>query len=371
MFHEQARTWARLLIWLPLLALVACHPDDDDDSADDDTGWTDEDSDGFGIDDDCDDNDDTVYPGADDPCDDIDQDCDGIDGQDADADGFSTCQQDCDDANAEVHPLAEEQSNGIDDDCDGLIDEVTYPCDDPEQEVNDTAAEANSVESTDTVCGVVDPAGDMDFFVFEVGAYTRVDFDIDATDQGSELSPKVDVWSPDGISRRTGSVGTVDMVATSFFGEAGTYYVSVADMVETAGSMDHFYTLELTATSPCDWIESEHNGECQYANAVDKGLTSCGHIDADTDKDWLAFQVGPGETWTIDMASFAVGSTLKGQLTLVASDCTTELAHDDPTYPNDPTITYTFNSGGWYYLMLESDFYGTYDNGGYLLTFSQ
>ena len=364
--------WLRALLWLPLLTLVACYPDDDDDdSADDDTEWTDEDSDGFGVRDDCDDNDDTIYPGADDPCDEIDQDCDGIDGQNADGDEFSTCQQDCDDTNADIHPLAAEQSNGVDDDCDGLIDEITYPCDDPEQEVNDSPQQANALEPTDRVCGVIDPAGDTDWFVFDVDPYTLVEFDVDATVDGSELCPQIDIWSPDGVSRRTGTVGTSDPSLSSFFGLAGTHYVSMGDMVASAGSMDHFYTLNLTASSPCDATESEHNGECMYANNIGTDQVSCGHIEDDTDMDWFAFQVGSGETWTIDMDSFAVGSTLKGQLTLVGSDCATELAYDDPIYPNDPIITYTFNSGGWYYIMIESDFYGTYADGGYLLSMNQ
>jgi len=372
MTHDRIARWTRALCFLPLLALVACYPDDegdDDDSAE--PAWTDEDSDGFGVRDDCDDNDDTIYPGADDPCDDIDQDCDGIDGTNADGDDFSTCQQDCDDTNADIHPLAQEQSNGVDDDCDGLIDEVTYPCNDPEQEVNDTPDTANEIESTDTICGVIDPTGDVDVFVFDVDDYMLVEFDVDATDDGSELCPKIDIWSPDGVTRRTGTVGTSDPALSSFYGQSGTYYVSMADMIETAGSMDHFYTLNLTASSPCDFTESEHNGECAYANVIATGEVSCGYIDADTDKDWLGFQVGAGETWTIDMDSFAVGSTLMGQLTLVDSDCATELAYDDPTYPDDPIITYTFNNGGWYYLMVESDFYGTYDNGGYLIHMTQ
>jgi len=360
-------------LWMIIVALMllapGCHPDqqgDDDDSAD--PAWTDEDNDGFGVRDDCDDTDDTIWPGAPDECDGIDQDCDGIDGQDADADGFSTCQEDCDDTNADIYPLAEEVTNGEDDDCDGLIDEVTYPCDNPEAEPNDGPDEANTVALDDPVCGIIDTDGDADWFVFDVTAYTLIEFDIDASDDGSSLCPKIDVYSPDGVAQRTGTVGTTDPELSSFFGLAGTYYVAMADMVGTGSGMDHYYTLELVSSSPCTALEEENNDAYNYANLLSADDTTCGFIDNDTDKDWYRFQAADGETWTFDMDSFAVGSTLKGQLALYASDGSTQLALDDPTYPDDPIITFTFTADGWYYLRAESDFYGTYDNGGYLLT---
>ncbi len=369
----QDKTWWWLLAVVCSLALVGCpseEADDDDDDDDDTVQFEDLDGDGYGTAVDCDDTDNTIHPGADDPCDDIDQDCDGIDGQDADGDQFSTCAQDCDDNDDDIHPLAEEVSNGEDDDCDGLIDEVTYACEDPEIEPNDDATEANPIESTDTVCGVIDPAGDQDWFTFDLDAYTMVEFDVYATDDGSNLSPKIDVWSADGVSERTGSAGTMDMEITSFFGHAGTYYVSMADLTASGAGFDHYYTLHLTATQPCDVLESEPNGSNGEANPTTTSQVTCGHVDSDDDKDHFSFQVSAGETWTITVDSFAVGSTLKGQLTLFDTDGATELAYDDPTYPDDPIITHTFASGGLYYVMVESDFYGTYDSGGYLLSFN-
>ncbi len=55
----------------------------------------------------------------------IDQDCDGVDGQDGDGDGFASDAgggPDCDDANAAVHPGADEGCDGLDTDCDGAPD---------------------------------------------------------------------------------------------------------------------------------------------------------------------------------------------------------------------------------------------------------
>lgn len=76
---------------------------------------------------DCDDFDATVYPGApDDVGDDIDQNCDGLDGVDADADGYASLVSlgdDCDDADGTVHPgQLEVLGDAFDSDCDGEPD---------------------------------------------------------------------------------------------------------------------------------------------------------------------------------------------------------------------------------------------------------
>ena len=114
----------------------------------------------------------------------------------------------------------------------------------------------------------------------------------------------------------------------------------------------------------------EPNANDGQANPITTAQVTCGHVDSDDDKDYFSVQIGAGETWDITVDSFAVGSTLKGQLTLFDTDGVTELAYDDPTYPNDPIITHTFGAAGRYYLQVESDFYGTYDSGGYLLSFN-
>ena len=75
---------------------------------------------------DCDDADPLVNPLAIDPSvDGVDQDCDGLDGPDADSDGAAALLAggiDCDDGDPSVRPGLPEVCNGKDDDCDGLVD---------------------------------------------------------------------------------------------------------------------------------------------------------------------------------------------------------------------------------------------------------
>jgi len=73
---------------------------------------------------DCDDSAPLVNPDGDDSnaSDGIDSDCDGVDGTDADGDGYSTA-VDCDDSDPAVNPGATEVRDGLDQNCDGMCDE--------------------------------------------------------------------------------------------------------------------------------------------------------------------------------------------------------------------------------------------------------
>ncbi|MDP7114384.1 MAG: MopE-related protein, partial [Myxococcota bacterium] len=134
------------------------------DCDDNDASLTSYDLDGDGAstcDGDCDDNDPTRYPSAADSVGDgVDQNCDGLDGVDADhdgyasiasggndcndndgvmnpmdndGDGYSSCDGDCNDYYADIYPGAYEVPGDVtDNDCDGLVDEPSA-CDCPPQ----------------------------------------------------------------------------------------------------------------------------------------------------------------------------------------------------------------------------------------------
>ena len=86
------------------------------------------DADGYGAGVDCDDSDPLVNPGATDLVGDgIDNNCDGIDGVDADGDSYASLSSgggDCDDASALSFPGNPEICDGIDNDCLGGVDEL-------------------------------------------------------------------------------------------------------------------------------------------------------------------------------------------------------------------------------------------------------
>ena len=91
---------------------------------DEGTNNYDDDGDGYSENDgDCDDNDASVSPGSPEVMGDgIDQDCDGIDLDDADEDGWDAS-SDCDDSDPTIYPSATEMCNGLDNDCNGAVDD--------------------------------------------------------------------------------------------------------------------------------------------------------------------------------------------------------------------------------------------------------
>ncbi|MFH1464319.1 MAG: MopE-related protein [Pseudomonadota bacterium] len=126
---------------------------------DTDLDTVDDDGDGFSeAEGDCDDGSPSINPSATDIAgDDIDQNCDGVDGTDADRDGYASQSSggtDCDDHDAGIHPEASEVwYDGVDQDCDGGsdydqdrdgYDAAVFggaDCDDEEAATNPTAEE--------------------------------------------------------------------------------------------------------------------------------------------------------------------------------------------------------------------------------------
>jgi hypothetical protein len=137
---------------------------------------TDTDGDGSGDVQDCAPEDPAIYPGAaDTPGDGVDQNCDGVDGTDADGDGFAGDAEplDCDDSNRFASPAGIEScGNGADDDCDGLTDDADPDCAGDDDAGDDDAGD--------------DDAGDDDVGDDDLGDDDAGDDDVGDDDAGDD-----------------------------------------------------------------------------------------------------------------------------------------------------------------------------------------
>ncbi len=70
----------------------------------------------------------------------------------------------------------------------------------PESEPNDAFGQADAVNLADQGTGEVNPAGDVDYWVFNVTAGTVLDIDVDASEVGSPLDPTLELFDVDGVT---------------------------------------------------------------------------------------------------------------------------------------------------------------------------
>ena len=68
----------------------------------------------------------------------------------------------------------------------------------PETEPNDDYTTADAVNIGDQATGVINPAGDWDWFTFTVTAGQTIAFDVDAADYGSDMDPIIELYDTDG-----------------------------------------------------------------------------------------------------------------------------------------------------------------------------
>ena len=184
--------------------------------------------------DDCDDSDSSVYTGAEDTVSDaIDQNCDGIDGVDADADGYASEASggdDCDDADADRNAGAtDDVGDGVDQNCDDLdgvdADADGYAsedsggddCDDTDYDVNPLAPETDG-DGVDSDCDGDDDIYDPDTVDADGDSYSIADGDCD--DENPAINPMATDIVGDGYDQNCDGIDGTDVDGDGYASEA-------------------------------------------------------------------------------------------------------------------------------------------------------
>ncbi len=120
-----------------------------------------------------------------------------------------------------------------------------------ESEPNDSLTTADPFTLLDSVAGVVNPAGDVDFYVVTLTAGIRVELDIDAQVNGSPLDPVLALFDSSGflLAFNDDTDGLDSYIAYSI-AVTGRYYVGVAEYSPAAGGANYSYLLKTSVQVP-------------------------------------------------------------------------------------------------------------------------
>jgi murein DD-endopeptidase MepM/ murein hydrolase activator NlpD len=186
------------------------------------------------------------------------------------------------------------------------IDDVgisTIPPDVPgdANEPNDTPNQATSINTGDSVNGVIRPGGDFDYFKFTASTGDRMVIDIDAQNLGSLLDPYLFLLDNDGVSVLAENDDEVyaenrDSFIAFFAPHNGTYFIKLrAWNNPRAGGSQYFYTLHfnidnfdpgMVFDNPADeagYLNNEDNILTAFANDLQSGISSVDFYFHDSD----------------------------------------------------------------------------------------
>lgn len=112
-----------------------------------------------------------------------------------------------------------------------------------ESEPNDSAASADTVALGDTVSAHMDPAGEIDWYVFSVASDTMLVLDVDANQLGSPLDPVLFLVAPDGttILAANDDFDDLDSYIEYHITTPGQYYAVVVAFGGTGGPSEFYY----------------------------------------------------------------------------------------------------------------------------------
>ena len=224
-----------------------------------------------------------------------------------------------------------------------------------ESEPNDNASLAQLVSLGDTSTGVIDPAGDADFFAIDLTAGTTVDFDVDAADVGSGLDPFLILYDRDSVTvlAYNDDFQSLDSRLIATIPADGRYFVEIlpcCSFEPGPGGPNYTYLIRF-GTFAVDEIEpNDVSGE---ATALAVGDTVFGILSPASDVDYFAIDVvGP----TLLEAELQVGfmEWFEGELTLFDTDGVTELASVNVFQSFPPTVREYLATDGTYYVAVRA-----------------
>jgi len=120
-----------------------------------------------------------------------------------------------------------------------------------EIEPNDSSLIATPAALGDTIWGVIDPIGDVDFFAINFTAGTEVLLDVDASQYGSSLDPILGLFDVDGHTLLAYNDDTDGLDSEIIFTipATGRYYVGIMDF-SAGGGPSYFYNLKILSYVP-------------------------------------------------------------------------------------------------------------------------
>ncbi len=122
----------------------------------------------------------------------------------------------------------------------------------PESEPNDDAAGADPVTLGDRATGEVNPAGDVDYYVFTVMAGTILGIDVDAADCGSPLDATLELFDTDGLTSlafNDDRAFSLDSRIRFNIDVTGDYFVAIRGS-GGGGGPGFFYTINFNTLTP-------------------------------------------------------------------------------------------------------------------------
>jgi hypothetical protein len=227
-----------------------------------------------------------------------------------------------------------------------------------EAENNGGVSRGNRMLFGDTVWGTIDPAGDLDYYCFDVPAGTKVVLDINASVEGSPLNSYLQLWDAWGalVAGNDNDGSTSDSRVELQLDRNGTYCAEVLTNTG-AGGPTYRYALQLgpagveppplpTPLPPRD--EREPNDGLSRGNSISFGDTVWGTIDPAGDLDYYCFDVPAGTKVTLDINAFVEGSAFNSYLQLWDALGTLVAGNDNDGSSADSRIEWQADKSGTY-----------------------